>query len=209
MEFIYSKQQMPGGILLEQVGGCAGDHSDKVWLAMARQIWAENDPDGNYRDVGHFDNGIPFLYGDNHRLSISHTKDMFVAATRKMSDSDLASLYAPDSAVGVDSERLDRKQAMKCKDRFLSDRELTYIDSLPEDIRLRYCVLAWTIKEAMYKAALTSVADIREDIRIETWPEIAGKKQVPGKGYVIAAGTERWFTLCARCDGNYIITLAY
>ena len=68
--------------------------------------------------------------------------------------------------MGIDAERTDRRQVLAIRERFLSDEELVMIPA--DDIAAN--VQAWTIKEAVYKAALGMGLSLRDNIRIRKMP---------------------------------------
>lgn len=159
--------------------------SGKVWREMAKQIYCENGRDG-YRDVGHFPNGAPFIFGEPARISMTHTDHLLAVATLpKTPEADLAK-FSPRTALGIDAERLDRTQVLKVRDKFLSDDERLLV---PED-NLEKNIIAWTCKEAIYKAGMTDGIDFRIDIRIEKLPDIDRHINLPGSpAPIIGKGT--------------------
>lgn len=162
------------GIRVEEICGGEGK-TGKLWLEMAKQIYCENGKDG-FREIGHFSTGAPFIFGSTSRISISHTNRILaVASLPKTPETDL-SRFSPRSAMGIDAELLDRSQVLKIRERFLSDRELEMIPK--DDLPLH--IIAWTSKEAIYKAALTPGLDFREGIRILELPELDLKINQPG-----------------------------
>ena len=163
-EFIYWKHLTPVGIKVEEICG-ADDRSQAVWLAMAMQIYGENGEE--YRKIGHFANGAPFLYGETGRISITHTGRFLAIASLPRTPEATLSEFSPRTAMGIDAERMDREQVLKVRERFLSAKELELVpaDSLEANIK------AWTAKEALYKAAMTSGLDYREDLTIISLPE--------------------------------------
>lgn len=174
MEFIYWPHPTPAGIKVEEVTGMLSK-SGRLWESMALQIYCENGRDG-YRDVGHFTSGAPFLFGSPCRISITHTDHFLaVASLPKTPEADL-SQFALRSALGIDAERLDRNQVLKVRERFLSPSELSMIGS--EDLEAN--IIAWTAKEALYKAALCEGLDIRENIILTKLPGIDRKMNLPG-----------------------------
>ena len=148
--------------------------SGKVWREMAKQIYCENGRDG-YRELGHFPNGAPFIFGDTARISMTHTDHLLAVATLpKTPEADLAK-FLPRTAMGIDAERLDRSQVIKVRDKFLSDEEKALV---PED-ELEKNIIAWTCKEALYKAAMTDGIDFRNAITISKLPEIDRQMNLP------------------------------
>ena len=165
-EFIYWSHHTPIGIKVEEVEGHASI-SQTVWREMAIQILCEHGKEG-YREIGHFKNGAPFIFGLEARISITHTEGLVaMAMLPRTPDMDL-SIFNPRTAMGIDAERLNRAQVVKLRERFLSERELELIPA--DDVKAN--ILAWTCKEALYKAGMTEGLDWRRDIEILTLPEI-------------------------------------
>lgn len=173
-ELIYWRHPTPIGIKVEEVSGMQ-DKSGRLWREMALQIYCENGIDG-YREVGHFSNGAPFLFGETSRISLTHTNHLLAVATLpKTPEADLAK-FSQRAALGIDAERLDRSQVIKVRDKFLSDSEKIIIkeDNLEDNI------IAWTAKEALYKAGMTEGIDFKNAIAIEKLPEIDRNMNLPG-----------------------------
>lgn len=173
-EFIYWPHHTPVGIKVEEISGMESK-SGRIWEVMAKQIYCENGRDG-YRDLGHFANGAPFLFGQLNRISLTHTAHLLAVATLpKTPEANLAQ-FAPRTALGIDAERSDRQQVLKVRDRFLSDAEKELVPA--DDIEAN--IIAWTAKEALYKAAMTEGLDLRSDIIIRQLPELDRKMNLPG-----------------------------
>lgn len=173
-EFIYWHHPTPVGIKVEEISGME-DKSGKLWREMAMQIYCENGRDG-YREVGHFSNGAPFLFGMPARISLTHTGHLLAVATLpKTPEADL-SKFTPRTALGIDAEILDRGQVLKVRDKFLSDAEKELVDA----DNLEANIIAWTAKEALYKAAMTEGLDFRNNITILKLPAIDRKMNLPG-----------------------------
>lgn len=175
MDFLYEKEIAPCGVAVEMIWG-ADEKTAKVWKLFAMQIFSE--AEGDYRTIGHFDSGAPFLEGIPGRISLSHTSHcLAVASLPKTPDIDLSGLN-PRTALGIDLEKADRKQAVGIRERFLSEVELELLPAPadpknPTDSETERHILAWTCKEALYKAAMGILPDWREDYRIVRLPEIA------------------------------------
>lgn len=201
-EFIYWRHKIPSGIYIEEISGGAGK-SPAVWLTMARQIYCENGPDG-FRDIGHFENGAPFLFNCPSRISVTHTDGMFaVASLPKTPEADLR-VFSERTAMGIDAERADRQQVIRLRERFLNAEELAMVpaDSVTANI------LAWTAKEALYKAALNTSVNWRSDLRIITLPD--PEKNTTGEAEIIlTSGEKAAMELFSYISDDYIITLAY
>ena len=182
-EFVTWHHKTPVGVKIDEVFGM-DSKTGKVWLELAKQIYCEQG-EPNYREIGHFENGAPFLWGSQSRISISHTDHFLVVASLpKTPESDL-SKFSPRTAMGVDAERLERQQVIKIRERFLNKEEL---EKIPEE-DLKKNIIAWTAKEALYKAAMTPGLDFREAIRLEELPEIdenpeKKKTETLGKAFI-------------------------
>lgn len=167
MDFIYWRHPTVPGIKVEEITG--GEYyKGKVWLEMARQVYCENGRD-SYREIGHFRSGAPFLYGETARISLTHCDGFLAVATLPSTPEVALDVFSERAAMGIDAERADRAQVLKIRERFLSAAELDMIPA--DDVVLN--VLAWTVKEAAYKAAFSEGMDFREDIRIRRLPRFA------------------------------------
>lgn len=173
-EFIYWRHPTPVGIKVEEISGME-NKSGKLWRDMAMQIYCENGVDG-FREIGHFANGAPFLFGLTSRISVTHTAHLLAVATLPKTPEANLSQFAPRTAMGIDAERLDREQVLRVRDKFLSDEEKAIVseDSLEANI------IAWTSKEALYKAAMTEGLDFRNDVTIKSLPAIDRQMNLPG-----------------------------
>ena len=173
-EFIYWPHPTPVGVKVEEMSGME-NKSGRLWIEMAKQIYSENGKD-NYREIGHFPNGAPFLFGETTRISITHANHLLaVASLPRTPEADL-SKFAPRTAMGIDAERLDREQVLKVRGKFLSETEQELIPA--DDIEKN--IIAWTAKEALYKAGMTEGLDLCHDISIVSLPEIDRKMNQPG-----------------------------
>lgn len=213
-EFIYWPHHTPAGIKVEEVSGME-TKTGNVWREMAKQIYCENGKDG-YRELGHFPNGAPFIFGSSARISMTHTDHLLAVATLpKTPEADLAG-FSTRTAMGIDAERLDRSQVLKVRDKFLSDEEkmLVPADDLEKNI------IAWTAKEAIYKAGMTEGIDFRNAIILKSLPEIDRQMNQPGapspvfgKAFItIPTGNgEENFEMELYCyeSENCCVTLAY
>ena len=165
-EFIYWRHPSLPGIKVEEVSG-GEDRQGNVWLEMARQIYCENGKD-TYREIGHFHNGAPFLYGEQGRISVTHCRVLLAVATLPPTPEVELGVFSERTALGIDAERADRTQVLKVRDKFLSETELRMV--APEDTEAN--IIAWTSKEAALKAVMDPSIDWREDIRILRMPRI-------------------------------------
>ena len=196
-DFMYERELAPCGVAVEMIYG-AEEKSAKVWKLFAMQIFSE--AEGDYRSIEHFENGAPYLDGIPQRISVSHTSHcLVVASLPKTPDIDLSSVNLR-TALGIDLEKSDRAQVLKIRDRFLCEHELKLLPSIEEIEKakaedIEQYILAWTCKEAIYKAAMGDASDWKHDYRIISLPKIA--KQISeatsdkyGKATVLLPGTE-------------------
>ena len=100
---------------------------------------------GPLAEIGHRPSGAPYIIGDDISFSVSHSRSHAAIALSR------------SSVVGVDIEE-QRQQLARVAPRVLSD------DELLEYSTPRLLLQAWTLKEALYKAALTPGLDFRKDI---------------------------------------------
>lgn len=131
--------------------------------------------------IGHDSAGAPYVEGAPRvHISISHCADMVAVAVN------------PDKMIGVDIE-LWRPKLLKVKDRFLTADESRRIASPRELLQ------AWTVKEAVYKAA-----------RIPGLPLLDIRLPHPGCPMAAAIGNDgmRWFNVYpVESTGRRAITL--
>ena len=123
--------------------------------------------------------------------------------------------FSRRAAMGVDAESADREQVLKVRDRFLNEEELNLVPA--SDLRAN--ILAWTSKEACYKAMLEEGLDFREGIRIERLPGISpavpvyDKNEFPvieyGKAVCRKGEEEVELTLFSYETEGHLVTLAY
>lgn len=212
-EFIYWRHHTLPGIKVEEV--CGGeDRSLKLWIEMAYQVYSENGKEG-YREIGHFRNGAPFLVGETGRISITHTGRFLAVATLPDTPEVDLSEFTERAAMGIDAERADREQTLRVREKFLSDDEQQMIDK--DDVQKN--VMAWTAKEALYKAAMHEGLDFKNDIRILSLPKIGPAVPVydknefdpirTGEAVVKIEDKEYPFVLYTYESEGNIVTLAY
>lgn len=212
-EFIYWRHHTLPGIKVEEV--CGGeDRPMPLWTEMAYQVYSENGKEG-YREIGHFHNGAPFLMGETERISITHTGRFLAVATLPPTPEVELSMFSERAAMGIDAERADRSQVLKVREKFLSAEEL---DMIPKD-DVFMNVMAWTAKEALYKAAMQTGLDFTKDVLVKSLPKLGPAVPVydkskfdpirTGEGVVIIEGKEYHFILYSYESEGNIVTLAY
>ncbi len=119
--------------------------------------------------VGHRDTGAPYLVGrEDISLTVSHSRDYAAVA------------FSAERTAGVDIEQW-REQLVRVAPRVLSESEMA-VYGVSSDLLLR----AWTMKEALYKAALTPGLDFRRDIMLPPHPASTAAT-VGGRPYTIIA----------------------
>ncbi len=104
--------------------------------------------------IVHAPSGRPLLENaDGLHISISHSADY------------VAVVFGPIEGIGIDVEQ-PRTQLARVAPRVLSGAEMA-VYGRSESLLLR----AWTLKEALYKAALTEGVDFRRDIVLPLSPD--------------------------------------
>lgn len=206
-DFIYCRHRTPAGIKVEEISG-GGERSGAVWRAMAMQVYKENGRDG-YRAIDHTGSGAPLLYEGDERISVTHTAHLLAVATLAPTPGIDLEHFNPRTALGIDAEETGRSQVLKVRPRFLSEAEQA---AIPED-SVEENILAWTVKEAVYKAALQPGLDLR-DISIESLPAIAAdfdQREVRfGEASAVTEGYGRvQFQLYSYRSSDCIVTLAW
>lgn len=166
-EFVTWHHKTPIGVKVDEVFGM-DSKSGKVWLEFAKQIYSEQGT-SDYREINHFQDGVPFLEGYPGRISITHTNHFLAVAYLPKTPEISLDIFNPRTAMGIDAEPLDRVQVLKVRSKFISAEEELLV---PEN-NLEANILAWTIKEAVYKASVTPGVDLKENIRILELPAVA------------------------------------
>lgn len=225
-EFVFWGHETSVGVNVEEI--CGGeDKSARLWKTMALQVFGENGKD-RFRTISHTETGAPLLTDSEQRISISHTPHfMVIAMLPRTPEADLEK-FSFRTAMGIDCERKDREQVLKVADRVLSSAESVlvgeYASTLEagdthhppmatEEAKIRAHVLSWTIKEALYKAALTPGLDFREQLTILSMPEICGHPTIRnpklGKGIIkIDENREVEMNLFSYMSEEHVVTIA-
>ncbi|MCQ2331846.1 MAG: 4'-phosphopantetheinyl transferase superfamily protein [Paludibacteraceae bacterium] len=119
-----------------------------------------NSVTGEKNTISYKETGKPFVEGKNLNISISHTGNWVTILTH------------PERNVGIDIERLTDK-LVRVKTKFLSDTELSFIDSRNEKPQL---AIMWAAKEALYKLIDLPGLDPVNDLHIDKFtPYLEGK----------------------------------
>lgn len=211
-DYIYERYYIDGVKVEEVTGGSR--YKGKVWTEIARQIYCENGKE-EFREIGHYKNGAPFIYGEDSRISISHTPGCFVVATLKVPEGTDLSVFSLPAALGIDVERINRGKVVDVRERFLNGDELKMIS--PDSVEAN--IIAWTSKEAVLKAGMNRAIDFRNDIMLVSLPPVAktrdmqvnkSKETLPCLGLATVRIDGQEYTLALRHyrSGDYIITVA-
>lgn len=227
-DFIYWRHSTPCGIRVEEIFG-GEDKSPKIWKAMALQVFGENGND-RYQEISHTPSGAPILEGSCRRISISHTPHFMVIASLPKTPEAILTQFNLRTALGVDAERADRKQIENIADRIFSHDELSLINdyasrldsdnnvtSNSEESSIKSKILGWTIKEALYKAALHPALDFRSNLIIRSLPTIYPSPQIErplyGNAIIIIPEEDSdkiiEMNLFSYMSEKHIITLAF
>ena len=102
---------------------------------------------GDDAKICHNENGAPYIENSTLYISISH------------STSEVAIAINPHHPIGIDIENW-REQLTKVKSKFLNSNEINTFQSSQKLLQ------AWTLKEALYKIALSPGISLVDDIRI-------------------------------------------
>lgn len=202
-ELIYWSHKLPRNIEVVEISG-GEDASPALWKALALQLFAEHSDDG-WRTIDHYPSGVPMLANEEEvRISVSHTGHFMAIALMPEAPEPLADKFTPGYALGIDVEKRSRSQVLRVRDKFLNDAEKQMLP--PDDVEAN--ILAWTIKEACYKAMLHPGLDFKRDIQIISLPEAISR--LKGEAICKVDNAETRLTLCTWVsDNEYIITVAY
>lgn len=125
--------------------------SERERLIVNRIISTYINPEAR---LAHAPSGRPLLENaDGLHISISHSADY------------VAVVFGPIEGIGIDVEQ-HRTQLARVAPRVLSGAEMA-VYGRSESLLLR----AWTLKEALYKAALTEGVDFRRNIALPLSPD--------------------------------------
>lgn len=198
--FTYERLRTPIGVKTEHISG-GEQYGPRAWRLMAGQVYAENGAE-SYRVIDHLPSGAPMLADEPCRISVTHAGHMLVVATLPPAPHADLEEFSETTALGVDAERLDRTQVLKVRERFLQPAETELIPA--GDLKAH--ILAWTAKEAIYKAMLTPGLDFRDAITLRSLPSPAGSL---GRAEARRPSGEKVeFLLCAYEYDGHAVTLA-
>ncbi len=101
------------------------------------------------------ENGYPVIEGEKVFLSISHCKDLLVVKTSII-------------PCGIDIEEISER-IIKIKDKFLSEKEKVMFEKNTENL-----LIAWTVKESLYKMLNVPGIEFKSQFFIETIDHYTG-----------------------------------
>lgn len=130
----------------------------KQFLA-GRFLLKQLHPDFPFDKLKVTDSGRPHLSDEQLQFSLSHAGQSIAAITH------------PKRPVGIDVEKISER-AFRVRHRFLSQREQILLDAIKGDTdpsdRIRHSTLAWSVKEAAFKALHQTGVDFIRDLPIES-----------------------------------------
>lgn len=150
---------------------------------------------GKQAELRHGAHGEPFIASaadgsvicPRGHVSVSHTRGVVCLATDSQ------------HTIGIDTERITPR-TVKVRSKFLGEDEA----SLISDSDAQANTIAWTAKEAMYKAALMPGIGLRGSLVITSTPQ-AGH---PYSGMAVCGGKTLKMTLSTSITGQLVTTLA-
>lgn len=136
---------------IEQPGGSRLSRRERERQAVGLILAAMLGPDAT---LSHLPSGAPAVSGCPH-LSITHSRLLAAVAVH------------PDAPVGIDAEEDRQATLQRVASKFLSAKEMEWIDG--SDL-----LRAWTIKEAVYKAAASPGLSVIDGIELHPGLSRAG-----------------------------------
>ncbi|MGM9804268.1 MAG: 4'-phosphopantetheinyl transferase family protein [Muribaculaceae bacterium] len=134
----------------------------------------------------HHSNGSPFLKGSITNISISHTNHYVAIACSSTLN------------IGIDVQTIEQK-ILRVRNRFLSTAEQEFI----ADHSLEQNTLAWTAKEALYKAVGV------DGVNFANHTSIDAQAIAQGRSTFICSYEDRSFTAQSLLSNNIAATLVY
>jgi len=108
----------------------------------------------NHHDLGYDENRKPFIQSSSLNISISHTTGI------------VCIMLSEIDAIGVDIEKVSTR-VEKIKHKFLNAHEIEYYDACAEKLKLKWLLLAWCTKEALYKYTSRIYYDFKAHFKIQ------------------------------------------
>lgn len=182
------------GQLLSLAPASPGAGAAKRQMERAAELLLTAKAFGPEAELRHTAHGAPYIAGPGGsplcpagHVSLSHTRGAVCMAVNTR------------LRVGVDVERVAARVA-RVREKFLTDDELARIPAADSVAN----TMAWTAKEAVYKAALDPSLTLREGVSIDTPPASGGQYMASCHG---AAGQAR-MTLTTTMAGDLVTTIA-
>lgn len=171
-------------VLLAPIGAPGGLSAAREAVASLLRAAA-----GTGASIVHAPDGSPLAAGCDLRISVSHSRHIAALAVNE----------GPER-IGVDIEEPRPAQLARVAARVMSQAELDDIDSLPGGL-----LQAWTLKEAVFKAAgEADVADLREiaiDTATAATATLRGRRlRILLSRHVAQGDTGAWLSLAAASE---------
>jgi 4'-phosphopantetheinyl transferase len=136
------------------------------------------------------DTGKPYFQGSSLEVSLSHSNGL------------VAAMISPGQRIGVDIQSIQNRME-QIAPRFMNEEELGGID---ENHRIDHIHVYWGAKECLYKADSCRRLDLRQHIRIDSFPFREGGGGFAGS--VLRNGTCRHFLLKYEKIASHMLVYA-
>lgn len=123
---------------------------------------------GEEKLIAYHKSGKPFIVGDNHRITISHTKGYVAIGIHASAE------------VGIDIEQV-AERVRKLSSRFIHSDEIPNYLRLSDHDQLFQLLLHWSAKETMFKMMNASEINFLDQLKIFPFPLQAGGGQMEGQ----------------------------
>ena len=141
--------------------------------------------------LSHFASGEPYIEGKMLNISVSHTTGIVAIAVNY-----------ERRRIGIDVEK-ENRCVLRVRDKFLGAAEKCFI----EEKELRHNVIAWTAKEALFKAIPESGIDFKENLYLSEF-DASTSGRWSYKGVFEKKGIRKEFKIYSQNIGETILTLA-
>ena len=140
-------------------------------------------------ELAHTSCGVPYVEDLDVNISFTHTTRVVALA------------FSENSVIGIDAEHADREQVLRVRDKYLNEKEKLIIS--PDDLVAH--IIAWTAKEAVYKAERNKALDWTDGICLNLCPD-----EIPESGEMTftARGGINDYCLTTRLVEDHYLTLA-
>lgn len=169
-----------------------GIKSDKRAIEVLAEACLIKHIFGSKAQLSHTQEGAPFIHGIETSLSISHSQRFVCIATNS------------SHRIGIDIESPTDK-ILRVRNKFLNFDEQAHI--APAD--MMSSLIAWTSKEAIYKAASIKGIDFKEDIRLHNISQATSDDNIIiNQGKLIHASEIKHYDLYSMTIESDMLTLA-